>query len=361
MPKTRTTEDLRGKVKSDFPKDTLESALRVAEAIADKNGGQPLPPIELAQALGMSPGSSTYRAILSSSIRYGLTSGSYNSDRISLTALGSVIVEPTSSDQKVKGLIDAALYPTTFSKVFEFYRNKKLPDDAYFRNAATREFGIPREHADVCVEVFKANMALVGLIKHLATGDWLSGDVQPPIRAEVPAGNLVNSDQSAFVEPAESLPEQSPVSQSRTLQPQEKIRKVFITHGKNLAVVSQIKELLAFGGFVPVVAIEHETLSIPVYQKVFDDMKSCFAAIIHVANEEELLDREGSVHHKINENVLVEIGAALALFGNRLVLLVQKGVHLPSNLQGLYRCEYEGERLDYDATMKLLKAFSEFR
>ena len=30
-------------------------------------------------------------------------------------------------------------------------------------------------------------------------------------------------------------------------------------------------------------------------------------------------------------------------------------------LQGLYEVRYEGEKLDYDATMKLLKAFSDFR
>lgn len=34
---------------------------------------------------------------------------------------------------------------------------------------------------------------------------------------------------------------------------------------------------------------------------------------------------------------------------------------LPSNLQGLYEIRYEGDRLDYEATMKLLEAFNEFR
>jgi predicted nucleotide-binding protein len=51
----------------------------------------------------------------------------------------------------------------------------------------------------------------------------------------------------------------------------------------------------------------------------------------------------------------------LALYGRNMIVLVQKGVHLPSNLQGLYLCYYEGEKLDYEATMKLLKAFNEFR
>lgn len=90
-------------------------------------------------------------------------------------------------------------------------------------------------------------------------------------------------------------------------------------------------------------------------------MRSCFAGIIHIEGEEELRDQEGNVWHKLNENVLIEIGAALALYGRNVILLIQKGVSLPSNLQGLYCCYYEGEKLDYEATMKLLKAFNEFQ
>jgi predicted nucleotide-binding protein len=137
--------------------------------------------------------------------------------------------------------------------------------------------------------------------------------------------------------------------------------RVFITHGKKHVIVDQLKELLTFGKFVPVVAQEHETPSKPIPEKVLEDMRSCFASIIHVSGEEELLDQSGNVHHKINENVLIEIGASMALYKGNFILLIQKGIHLPSNLQGLYRCEYEGDMLDYKATMKLLKAFNEFK
>jgi predicted nucleotide-binding protein len=90
-------------------------------------------------------------------------------------------------------------------------------------------------------------------------------------------------------------------------------------------------------------------------------MRSCGAGVIHVTSEGEYLDKDGNRHEKINDNVLIEIGGAMALYGKRVVLLVEKGVTLPSNLQGLYRCYYEGDRLDYEATMKLLKTFSKFR
>jgi hypothetical protein len=49
------------------------------------------------------------------------------------------------------------------------------------------------------------------------------------------------------------------------------------------------------------------------------------------------------------------------LYDKKFVLLCEKSVVLPSNLQGLYRCNYEGNELNYDATIKLLKTFNEFR
>ena len=135
---------------------------------------------------------------------------------------------------------------------------------------------------------------------------------------------------------------------------------MFITHGKNEKIVAQLKEIVTFGKFTPVVAEEHETTSKPVPDKVMDDMRSCFAGIIHVAGEQTFIDQASQTQHMINENVLIEIGAAMALYGRNFILLVERGVQLPSNLQGLYECRYEGEKLDGEATMKLLKAFNEF-
>ena len=43
------------------------------------------------------------------------------------------------------------------------------------------------------------------------------------------------------------------------------------------------------------------------------------------------------------------------------ILLVAEGTDLPSNLQGLYECRYQGDQLDGVATMKLLKAFNGFQ
>jgi predicted nucleotide-binding protein len=136
-----------------------------------------------------------------------------------------------------------------------------------------------------------------------------------------------------------------------------KTNRVFISHGKQKAIVTQIKELLEFGSFDPVVSVEREATAISVPEKVFEDMRSCSAGVIHVGAEGKYLDPNGNELTKLNDNVLIEIGAAMALYGKKLILLVERGVTLPSNLQGLYRCEFEGDKLEYEATMKLLKTF----
>jgi len=45
----------------------------------------------------------------------------------------------------------------------------------------------------------------------------------------------------------------------------------------------------------------------------------------------------------------------------KVILLVDKRIELPSNLQGLYKCEYEGEELPFSLFGKLSKALKGFR
>jgi predicted nucleotide-binding protein len=138
-------------------------------------------------------------------------------------------------------------------------------------------------------------------------------------------------------------------------------RKVFVSHGKNKRVVDQLKELLTFGDFEPVVSVDRESVSKPVPQKVLEDMRGAAAGIIHVSSEERLLDANGEERRVLNQNVLIEIGAAMALYGDRFILLVEEGTTLPSNLQGLYEVRYSGNELGYEATMKVLKALNQFK
>jgi predicted nucleotide-binding protein len=88
-------------------------------------------------------------------------------------------------------------------------------------------------------------------------------------------------------------------------------------------------------------------------------MRRCNAGIIVVSVEESAKDHKGN--YSINDNVLIEIGAAFVLYDRKVVLVWDKRIPVPSNLQGLYRCEFEGSELSWSAGMKLMKAIKEFR
>jgi hypothetical protein len=340
---------------SEIPKLTLSEAIRLAQGLYDDFGGKPTPPHQLAIAVDISPTSSGWQDLCGASIGYGLTRGGVNAKVISLSDLGRRVVAPTEEGDDLKAKVECALRPKIAMQFFEQYNHAKFPQDKIALNVLV-EMDVPRDRVDKVLEILKRNGEFVGIIHQIKTGTFVAIDTPQPHLEEDTAPVTID-EQAEF---GAELP-----SDTGAVQPGvpglSSNQRVFITHGKNKEIVSQLKDLLTFGKLIPVVAEEHETTSMPVPDKVLEDMRSCFAGVIHVASEDELLDREGKVHHKINENVLIEIGAAMALYGRNFILLVHKGVHLPSNLQGLYVCYYEGEKLDYEATMKLLKAFNEFK
>jgi hypothetical protein len=134
--------------------------------------------------------------------------------------------------------------------------------------------------------------------------------------------------------------------------------RVFIAHGKNTALVDQVETMLTLAGMESEVAEEEETAAIPVPDKVLGAMRRCTAGVICVdADAGQTKDGE----FLINQNVLIEIGAAFVLYDKKVVLLWDKRLEVPSNLQGLYRCEYEGDEVSWAAGVKLMKAMATFR
>lgn len=379
--KEAASEDVKGSKKqrvrisqSDIPSETVEEALRVAHAIWDNFAGKPTAPVQVALAMGISPTSTNWRYISGASAAYGLTNGAYASKEISLTDnIGRKIVAPTADCEDRMALTQAVLTPTLLNRFLTNYNNAKFPKDNIAQNVLI-EWGVPKDKASQVLDLIKANGEFAGVIVNTKTGPFvlLDSNKKPNNNNNEQGSVNILTDEADDIEvqnddiPDELLQKlniKKETSRAETpvkLTPPER-QKVFITHGKNRTMVEHLKELLIYGQFEPVVSVEREATAIPVPDKVFSDMSKCQAGIIHIEGEETLIDKDGKIHHKINENVLIEIGAAIALYGKKVILLCQKGITLPSNLQGLYRCEYEGDQLDYAATMKLLKTFNEFR
>jgi len=126
-----------------------------------------------------------------------------------------------------------------------------------------------------------------------------------------------------------------------------------------MEIVDQVQTMLGLADIQSEIAVKEESVAIPVPDKVFGAMRRCHAGIIIVSVDETRKDKDGN--YTVNENVLIEIGAAFLLYEKRVVLLWDKRLHVPSNLQGLYRCEFEGNELSWTAGMKLMKAIRGFK
>ncbi len=135
--------------------------------------------------------------------------------------------------------------------------------------------------------------------------------------------------------------------------------RVFISHGSNKDILDQVETILDTLDIETKIAEGEESTAIPVPHKVLNAMHDCTAAIIIVSVDENRKDSNGSF--SLNENVLIEIGAAFVLYKERVVLLWDRRIPVPSNLQGLYRSDFEGEELTWTAGMKLIKAVKDFR
>lgn len=349
------TKRQRGRVSGGvtFPRNPLKEALEVAKAIWLQNAGEPFDPILLAQSLGTTHRSSKFTTLSASTQRYGLTDGGEFAKAIRLTELGKAIVAPTDEALMGVNLRRALLFPKVFEQIYSKYDRKNIPKEEIVKSVLEVQYGIPRADVKACYDIMMQNISDYKLAIKTGESEILYLD------------NLGKSIISKVEESTDSIPQEETIEQASPHSsipqppPTEQIPKVFISHSKNQNIIEQLKTILEFGSFQYTIAEEVETAAIPIPDKIFGLMRECNCAIINVSADEEMKQADGS--YRINENVLIEIGAAFVHYNKRVILLVDKRLKLPSNLQGLYRCEYEGDELSFMVAMKLQKALTEFK
>lgn len=349
---------------ADVPASLLEEALRIPRAIHENYAGRPTSPLRVASAMNSQPTSGSFRRLCGSAVAYGLTEGSFSADKIKLTQLGTRITRPTVEDDDLLAKREALLRPRVISEFLSQYNGNSIPKDSIAQNVLN-DMGVPADRtSEVLDRIIKCAEPL-GLITKIHGKRYVDLESCEPRDTQ---SESEQKDQISMVDSQEDVPTDTKGAvvghiQSPDTRPidSQNTRRVFITHGRNHAFIEPIKKLLSFGEMEAVVSVEKQSVSQPVPDKVMNEMRSCGAAIIHVEDEMKLLDSEANEHIVLNPNVLIEIGAAMALYGKRFILLVKSGVKLPSNLQGLFEVRYEGDSLGGPATMKLLEAINEMK
>ncbi|MEX0801318.1 MAG: hypothetical protein WD379_08885 [Dehalococcoidia bacterium] len=149
--------------KAIFPAFPVNEARKLADVIAQKNAGQPMRRLDVFHELGKSPTSGPSRQLVTASGAYGFTTGSYNADKLALTALGRKLAV----DGDAAGMIDAVLNVDVFKRFFEKYKNNMVPAEVAAKSFFADE-GVPAERTHVCWELALANGRATGLIENVS-------------------------------------------------------------------------------------------------------------------------------------------------------------------------------------------------
>lgn len=344
---------------SDVPWYSVDKALTVAEAIVNNYGSKATKPLDVAAALGVTPNGSRFKMLTGASIAYGLTDGGWNASQIALTPLAVRILKPKTDTDTLDGKREALLKPRVVREFLQQYNDNPVPRDDIAKNIL-EDKDVPNDRTKAVLEMILEGAGAVGFLTEIKGKKYVNlQGVAPPTEASTEEGyEQLPADVPDGI-PGNPAPQPAIIPKPGT---DKRLLRVFISHGKNRVFIDPIKQLLEMVQLQAVVSVESSTVSQPVTQKVMNDMRSCGAAIIHVDSEQKLIDPADTKEVVVlNPNVMIEIGAAMALYGERYILLVRDGVKLPSNLQGLYEVRYKGDKLDSDETIALLRSIHDMK
>jgi hypothetical protein len=148
-----------------FPAMPLEDALKVPQAIREKNYGNDWDTDQVATALGMGRKGPKFFYHASASRDYGLTTGSRDTDKIGLTQVGRAIFFAGNEATKRKKTIEAFFSVDIFKRVYQHYGSGQLPEDQYLNNVLLSEFNLPAEFHAEFRKVFEANCKFLKIEK----------------------------------------------------------------------------------------------------------------------------------------------------------------------------------------------------
>jgi len=152
-------------------------------ALKEKNGGNPWPPEEVANALGLSKATNSFFYPAAAARAFGLTEEGRDSKQIALTEFGRSLVYAPSRQVEDELKREAFLKVDIFRRVLEHYKGGDLPELRYLSNTLEKEFGLPREFHEEFTNLFRENCGYLrigpgfSIQRQLTdqTGDGVSG------------------------------------------------------------------------------------------------------------------------------------------------------------------------------------------
>lgn len=129
--------------KSYFPPKSLKEASVIAKTIYEKNSGQPMLRLTIAEEVDLAPEGRAFRDLVTASAGYGLTSGSYISERLALADLGPRVV-----CNDIDAVYESLFLVDLFKRFYEHFKGgaSTVPAEKAARDYLS-ECGVPEKFA----------------------------------------------------------------------------------------------------------------------------------------------------------------------------------------------------------------------
>jgi len=146
-----------------YPRHSVEKALRIPRAILEQNAGKDCSEVDAAKYCGISY-NGPFKLEISSAIKYGLLERPFPR-QVQPTELAKKILRPQVSSDEIDGLREAMLNAPIISDVYKHYRGENLPDRKFFENTLTDIFKIPTEKLSDFIDIFIETLTTSKLVE----------------------------------------------------------------------------------------------------------------------------------------------------------------------------------------------------
>lgn len=242
----------------DVPAYPLEKALRIPRAIHENYAGKPTTPLRVASAMNVQPSSGPFRVLCGSAIAYGLTEGGYNAAQIKVTPLGKRITRPTVEGDDLVAKREAFLKPRVIGGFLTDYNGSPIPKDDIAQNVLD-DMGVPPDRTSEVLAMIIGSAESLGLITEIKGKRYVDLGDDPGTADAVHEDEKRRSKHPVAEDTRIGTGHESKTRvqsvDAREIDSQ-RIRRVFITHGKNQHFVDPIKKLLSFGEMEAIVSVE---------------------------------------------------------------------------------------------------------
>lgn len=325
-----------------YPQFSIEECLNVAQVICTENGSRPISRLSLAQKLGTTPLSSAFTIKLNSSEMYGFTVGKYNSDTISVTNRGEIVVQNNDLVGRKMAICHAAIQPKIFQNFYNLYNGKNVPGKSNAIEVLRNESDIfmDDELGKECFDIVIKNGLFSEIILEVGKKMYvnLSGLKEQPL-------DVIN------------ISANKPVDQ-------DEIYNIPNNTSNIVSIDQAVARKTIFLGYVGLPEITHTVVNIldsmnitykssnssgqvtSVLTPFFDqDMRDSGVCILIFANSVIDIVAEGKKVSPITP-MLVQLGAALTLHGTENVLVIkEKDIHI--GIPGLREIEFSNDDLEH--------------